>query len=86
MTEKPLEECPKCKGKVERVISGGAGFLFKGSGFYTTDYRSEGYKASASKEKSDVKSIAADAGKSDSKPHVDTKAKTSAKSHRSQGR
>jgi putative FmdB family regulatory protein len=53
-----LKLCPKdrCarkrwgKGKVKRAISGGGGLLFKGSGFYITDYRSEGYKAAAKKE------------------------------------
>ena len=38
------------KGKVKRVISGGAGLIFKGSGFYITDYRSEKYKEAAKKE------------------------------------
>ena len=54
----PLTVCPEdvCgqkrwgKGKVKRVIGAGAGLIFKGSGFYITDYRSEGYKASAKKE------------------------------------
>ena len=44
ITEKPVEKCPACNGKVRRLISGGAGLLFKGSGFYITDYRSESYK------------------------------------------
>lgn len=39
------QRCPKCRGKVERLISGGAGLLFKGSGFYITDSR--GTKGSA---------------------------------------
>lgn len=39
MTEKPLEECPKCKGPVKRLIGRGAGIIFKGSGFYATDYK-----------------------------------------------
>lgn len=47
MTDKPRRRCPECGGKVERLISGGAGLLFKGSGFYETDYRSEGYKKAA---------------------------------------
>jgi putative FmdB family regulatory protein len=38
------KRCPECRCKVKRMISGGAGLLFKGSGFYTTDYRSDGYK------------------------------------------
>jgi len=45
---KPLTKCPVCKKKkVKRLISAGAGFIFKGSGFYITDYRSESYKAAA---------------------------------------
>ena len=58
ISAKPLNVCPEdsCrqkawgKGKVKRAISGGAGLLFKGSGFYITDYRSEKYKAAAKKE------------------------------------
>ncbi|MDD9949042.1 MAG: zinc ribbon domain-containing protein, partial [candidate division Zixibacteria bacterium] len=41
ITADPLSTCPECGGAVKRLISGGAGFLFKGDGFYTTDYRSE---------------------------------------------
>lgn len=44
MTDKPLTKCPSCKGALKRLISAGAGFLFKGNGFYQTDYRSESYK------------------------------------------
>ena len=39
MSDKPLERCPKCKKKVRRLIGAGAGIIFKGSGFYATDYR-----------------------------------------------
>ena len=46
-----IEECPECGGKVKRLIGAGAGLIFKGSGFYTTDYRSDGYKESAKKDK-----------------------------------
>ncbi len=49
----PLKICKKCNGKLQRLISGGAGFLFKGSGFYTTDYRSNSYKKDAAKDKTD---------------------------------
>ncbi len=45
-----LTECPKCKGKVQRKIGRGAGIIFKGSGFYQTDYRSDSYKAAAKKD------------------------------------
>ena len=39
ITAKPIKTCPKCKGKVKRLIGTGAGIIFKGSGFYATDYR-----------------------------------------------
>jgi putative FmdB family regulatory protein len=48
----PIHKCPKCgKKKVRRLIGIGAGVIFKGSGFYQTDYRSESYKAGAAKDK-----------------------------------
>src|SRR5437016_12966243 len=58
MAQKPIATCPKelCaekpwgKGKVKRGIGGGAGLIFKGSGFYITDYRSEKYKEAAKKD------------------------------------
>jgi putative FmdB family regulatory protein len=58
ISAKPLTLCPKdlCaqkrwgKGKVKRAISGGGGLLFKGDGFYITDYRSEKYKEAARKD------------------------------------
>ncbi len=51
ITEEPLKECPDCGEEVKRLIGAGAGLIFKGSGFYITDYRSEGYKESAKKDK-----------------------------------
>ncbi|MBN1339450.1 MAG: FmdB family transcriptional regulator [Bacteroidales bacterium] len=39
MTEPSLKTCPECAGKVKRLISGGSGLIFKGSGFYITDYK-----------------------------------------------
>ena len=58
MKDKPLTVCPKesCKlktwgkGKVKKTIGAGAGLIFKGSGFYITDYRSDKYKEAAKKE------------------------------------
>ena len=53
LTACPKELCPKKpwgKGKVKRAIGTGGGLIFKGSGFYTTDYRSEKYKAAAKKD------------------------------------
>jgi len=52
MTDKPVKKCPNCGSKVERLITGGGGVLFKGEGFYCTDYRSEQYKEEARKEAS----------------------------------
>ena len=51
ITAPAIEECPECGGKVKRLIGAGGGLIFKGSGFYSTDYRSEGYKESAKKDK-----------------------------------
>ena len=67
MNDQPLTLCPRdlCgmktwgKGKVKRAISAGAGLIFKGSGFYITDYRSEGYKQAAKKESESAKPAAA---------------------------
>lgn len=52
MKDEPLKTCPdkKCKGKIKRLIGTGAGLIFKGSGFYITDYRSDSYKQSAKKD------------------------------------
>lgn len=58
MRDEPFRECPKelCRqkkwghGRVKRLLGTGAGLIFKGSGFYTTDYRSNSYKEAAKKE------------------------------------
>lgn len=58
MRDEPLRECPKelCRlpkwghGKVKRLLGTGAGLIFKGSGFYQTDYRSPSYKEGAKKD------------------------------------
>jgi len=58
MRDEPLRECPKdlCRlpkwghGKVKRLLGTGAGIIFKGAGFYSTDYRSKGYQEAAKKE------------------------------------
>ena len=65
ITEPPAKRCPKCRCKVKRLISAGAGVLFKGSGFYETDYRSETYKQAAKKESE--KRTGSDSAKSESK-------------------
>ncbi len=50
ITAKPLSTCPTCGGRMKRLLGSGSGFLFKGSGFYTTDYRSKGYRDAQSKD------------------------------------
>lgn len=50
MSDDPVAVCPECGADAQRLISGGAGFLFKGEGFYITDYRSDEYKKKASAE------------------------------------
>lgn len=52
MSDDPVSECSECGAGTERQISGGAGFIFKGDGFYITDNRSEDYKKKASAEMS----------------------------------
>ena len=70
----PLTDCPqsRCKGMVRRLIGTGAGIIFKGSGFYETDYRSESYKAGAKKDSDSKKSTS----KKDSKSKGDSKSKS----------
>jgi putative FmdB family regulatory protein len=46
----PIETCPSCAGHVRRLIGTGAALLFKGNGFYITDYRSDSYKEGAKRE------------------------------------
>jgi len=86
ISAKPLTICPEelCKmprwgkGKIKRAISGGAGLIFKGSGFYITDYRSDKYKEAAKK---DAPPTASDSSKSsgESKTSTESPAKTSPK-------
>ena len=81
MSDKTLTVCPKdhCgqkrwgKGKVKRLVGAGAGLIFKGSGFYITDYRSDKYKQAA---KNDTAPSTPPASSSESKP---APAKTEAK-------
>jgi len=68
ISARPLQTCPEARcprkkwgrGRVKRKISAGAGLLFKGSGFYTTDYRSEGYKQAAKKDSTPPKTSSGD--------------------------
>lgn len=59
MSDDPVTECPDCGAAAQRKISGGAGFLFKGDGFYITETRSDEYKKKASADKGESSSEAA---------------------------
>lgn len=86
ITAKPLKTCPQdlChlkpwgKGKVSRVIVAGGGLIFKGSGFYETDYRSESYKEAAKKDANSAANAASASGKKETKSDGATVAKASA--------
>ena len=76
MNDAKLEKCPDtaCGGRVKRLLGTGAGIIFKGSGFYQTDYRSSSYQAGA---KSDAGSAKTDAApKTDTAPKTDAAPKT----------
>ncbi len=98
MKDDALKVCPKnrCrqkkwgKGRVKRKVGAGAGFIFKGSGFYITDYRSEGYKSSKAKSDSassgggsatdsSSTSTKTDSAKTESKPAAKADSKPAAK-------
>ena len=71
----PMQKCPECgRKKLRRLIGPGAAIVFKGSGFYQTDYRSESYKKGAAAEKG-----AATAGKSETKSEAKSEPKSDAK-------
>src|SRR6185295_16017070 len=82
MRDKPFRECPNelCRlpewghGKVKRLLGTGAGLIFKGSGFYTTDYRSASYKEAAKKESPDTPA----GGEKSAKPKEPAKGSSSA--------
>ncbi|HAU38407.1 MAG TPA: FmdB family transcriptional regulator [Phycisphaerales bacterium] len=68
ITAKPVRKCPACgKLKVRRLIGIGAGVIFRGSGFYQTDYRSDSYRKAAEKDKP------SSGGSTDSKPSAKDK-------------
>jgi putative FmdB family regulatory protein len=99
ITAKPIKKCPNCgKNQVKRLIGTGAGLIFKGGGFYITDYRSDSYKSAAKAEsgtsapapKEGSTPTATDSGskpptgsKSATKPAAEPNAATTAKSSKS---
>jgi putative FmdB family regulatory protein len=84
MTDEPMKTCPVCAGKLNRLISGGMGVIFKGSGFYTTDYKNSSHKkfdAKSKKEEADT-SVSSDTKKetsNSSEKKTDKKTETAKK-------
>ena len=68
MSESPKSDCEKCNGNIKRVITGGTGLIFKGSGFYLTDYKNDTKsKKESSESKTTEKGESSKEGKSESK-------------------
>ncbi len=81
MTDEPVKRCPECRCKVRRLFGTGAGIIFKGSGFYETDYRSKSYRDGESKDKSEAsksssKSSSSSSSSSKSKSEKKSKSET----------
>jgi putative FmdB family regulatory protein len=75
ITARPIRKCPACgKNKLKRLLGTGAGLIFKGSGFYETDYRSDSYKKAAQSETSGTGSE-----KKETKAETKTETKTDVK-------
>jgi putative FmdB family regulatory protein len=73
ITAEPLKKCPECKkSAAKRVIGPGAAILFKGSGFYLTDYRSDSYKKAAEADKKASEPAKSESKSSDSKSTAKT--------------
>ena len=94
MREGPKRKCPQCgRLKLQRQIGGGAGFIFKGSGFYETDYRSDAYKQSEAAERgaensatgSESSASKQDSTSADSAPKGETSSKGSSEAKSSKG-
>jgi putative FmdB family regulatory protein len=81
MSEDPLKKCPECgKKKLRRAFGTGAAILFKGTGFYETDYRSDSYKQAAKADGEAAKST------TDAAPKTDTASKPSSPAEGSSGK
>src|SRR5689334_2601945 len=74
ITAAPIKKCPHCgKNTAQRLIGTGAGLIFKGSGFYITDYRSEGYKEKAKAESGGGESKKTEGGTTGDEPKAGEK-------------
>jgi len=83
ISAKPQKKCPKCKkNRLRRLFGAGGGLIFKGSGFYQTDYRSDSYKKSAEAEKPKTESSSSP---SDSSTKTESKSETAKSETKSNG-
>lgn len=80
ITSEPIRTHPKCGGRVKRLMGGGSGFLFKGSGFYITDYRGKGYHDAKKKDTPSPTSTDTPSSSSKDKPSSSSKDKPSSSS------
>lgn len=83
MSDPPVQACPACGAEAQRKMSAGAGLLFKGSGFYITDYRGDSYKKAAASDAAsgggESKAESKGEGKSESKPEAKSAPKSEPK-------
>lgn len=82
MRDEPLKKCPQCKkAGLKRLVGGGAGLIFKGSGFYITDYKNKGMKKEGGESKAGESKPSTDSKPSgDAKPATDSKPASSSPS------
>ena len=85
ISEEPVKTCPECGAPAERQLSAGAGLIFKGSGFYITDYRSDTYKKAAQADSGTSSSSGESSSKSDSGSKSDSSSKSDSGSKSSSG-
>lgn len=75
MNDEPVKRCPECRCKVKRLIGTGAGIIFKGSGFYETDYRSESYEKGKKSDEGKDKASSSESSSSESKSKSESPSK-----------
>ena len=83
MSETSLTKCNECGGKIERIITGGTGLIFKGSGFYLTDYKDKKKTESDTVKKDEVNTEKSKTDKKETKNNKQEKKSTSKKAAKS---
>jgi len=75
MSDKHLEVCPDCEGKIRRLVSGGTGLIFKGTGFYLTDYKKKSNSSTTSNKNSKNNTKTEGAKESKPAPNINKESK-----------